>query len=229
MTNRKSVRFSDLVRYSDNRIRYLEFEDDDDIRSTCSNDSKLENMKPQFPPSPPTNRRSLLNEGSRHPLDPPSLRRRPILDTISKAECTVSPIRPQRRGTIEPNFDLNLEKMTRAEDYSIHCSKSQDPADISGRSWDSMMPRAVKLARKTNWCNMMSGGAHDRSPPAMPKRQLSGNSVDVLSTPPTSPRSAYGDCSLSSYCNAQWKCDALHRLNSLPSNRYLETNRLEYT
>ncbi|CAJ1967755.1 unnamed protein product [Cylindrotheca closterium] len=194
-TNKKkrlSVSFSDVIRYSDNSIGYIEFEDDD-IVSTCSDDESKEekqeywNPKPHPPPSLPSYRHSLLNS-----------------EPISIAN-KLAPILPQRRMVLE----LNLDQMLGADDDSIFNSPHRHPVDFPGRSLDSMMSRAVMLGRNTHWLQLLSDG-DDASPPVMPKRQLSGDSVEMLSTPPTSRGSVnFTECNLSP-CGrnaSRWQCN----------------------
>ncbi|CAJ1967757.1 unnamed protein product [Cylindrotheca closterium] len=176
MTQQKSVHFSDIISFSDNRIGYLECEDGESSRA-C----RESNVKPQSP----THTSSIPH-------------RRPFIMPV----CNLPPILPQRRH--------GLDQMSRAEDGSTLYAPQNDSLDISGRSLDSLMPKAVKLSKNTIWLPLMSGDGDDISPPVMPKRQLSGNSVDMLSTPHTSIRdNLNADWSRACDCNARWNCDVV--------------------
>ncbi|CAJ1967763.1 unnamed protein product [Cylindrotheca closterium] len=158
MTQQKSVRFSGMIGFSDNRTGYLPFENRNDAEESSTAFQRW-NVKPQ----PPARTGSF-----------------PYCRPITMPVCNLPPTLPQRRRTME------YSQMSRAEDDSILYAPQNDSLDISGRSLDSMMPRAVKLAETSSWFSLMSRDGDDKSAPVMPKRKLSGN----LDTPPTSPDSS---------------------------------------
>lgn len=110
ISKQKLVRFSDVIKYSDNEIAHLHYEEDDSVTSSsCSSDDDDDDessheeqrwhLKVQLAPVAPMRRGSLLKNAnssspSTLPLSPP-VRKRSI------PRDSQAPNLPQRRGTLE--------------------------------------------------------------------------------------------------------------------------------
>ena len=109
MPKQKLVRFSDVIKYSDNEIDHLHYEEDDSVASSSfsdgddddesSHEEQRWHLKVQLAPVAPMRRGSLLKNAnssspSTLPLSPP-VRKRSI------PRDSQAPILPQRRGTLE--------------------------------------------------------------------------------------------------------------------------------
>lgn len=192
MPERNYVRFSEVIRCSDNRIEYLQLppeeDEDEDIISTYSDESIEElrwNLKPQLPPSPPRRRRSLVNSMtvSADPPSPPT-RRRSFRATKMPASTLPPSLVPQRRRTMDGSI--------------LYSPRQAIALEVSARkSLDNM----VVARTSTVWFPLMSGDNGDISPPVMPTRQPSVLTISMI--PPTSPDSVSGECSL---CQRAARC-----------------------
>lgn len=181
----KSVRFCDVIRFSDHRIGYLEYEDDD-ILSACSShdewgeDESRWSQKAQLSPSPPLRRKSFPNSVT-IPVDPPSPpTRRPSICALSNSCCS----------------SHGNEHVVADEDDSTLDTSERKSLDASDRSIESLASLSEGPVRSPSWYPLLSDDMDKNTPPVMPKHQLSQSTLDL------------SNCSLSCDCSSRWESDA---------------------
>lgn len=213
---RKSVHFSDVIRYSDKRIRYLEYEADD-IVSNCTKNEKSNEEKQRW---------NMETKISAVSADSPPLpsRRRSSVESLVSLATNISKTSRSWFDLTSGESDVNSSpamperQLSRDDAGKISMETQSDSRNARWESIKGVVSLATSLSRHSSSKSLLgqpkTSGASDTrySSPSMPKRKISADNVG---------KNSKGNVANSS--NSRW--ESVENLVSLAASSISKTSK----